>query len=187
MRRVIYDVAISADGFIAGPGARLQDFVHDGAHVSAYGARLASYGTVIMGPRTYEAGYGFGMQPGDKPYPHMDHHVFSRTLLLPEGCGVEIVRDDWLGEVDRLKARPGGDIYLCGGGAFAGHLLAAGRIDRLVLKVNPFIAGGGTPLFGGIESPQPLRPAGVIAHANGVTLLTFEIDGTNRAHPNTPR
>lgn len=175
MRRLVYDVAVSTDGFIAGPGEALGGFLHEGDHVEAYRARLASYGTVVMGRQTYEIGYQFGMKPGDEPYPPMDHHVFSKTLELPAGCGIEVVRDDWLGTIDRLKAAPGADIYLCGGGAFAGLLMRHGRVDRLVLKVNPFLAGGGTPLFAGLESPRPLRRLGVTSHASGVVLLEYAV------------
>lgn len=175
MRQIVYDVAISADGFIAGAGERMDGFLFEGDHVEAYQARLASYGTVVMGGRTYTIGYEFGMQPGDKPYPHMDHYVFSRTLELPDGCGIEVVRDDWLGAIDRLKAGEGGDIYLCGGGAFAGFLLQHERVDRLVLKVNPFLAGGGTPLFAGLESPQSLRRLAVTPHASGVVLVEYAV------------
>ncbi|MEO1450381.1 MAG: dihydrofolate reductase family protein, partial [Bacteroidota bacterium] len=40
------------------------------------------------------------------------------------------------------------DVYLCGGGVFAGWLFEHGLIDVLKLKINPIILGGGTRLFG---------------------------------------
>ncbi|MGW8316802.1 MAG: hypothetical protein ACWGNV_14460 [Bacteroidales bacterium] len=33
-----------------------------------------------MGRKTYELGYKFGLEPGQLPYPHMKHVIFSRIL-----------------------------------------------------------------------------------------------------------
>jgi dihydrofolate reductase len=172
MREIIYDVATSLDGFIAGPGDDIAGFVAEGDHVAAYQARLASYGTAIMGRRTYEFGYRFGLVPGARAWPHMDHHVFSRSLVLP-GDAVEVVRGAWRERLEALRGTPGRPIYLCGGGVFAGWLAAEGLIDRLRLKINPVVLGGGLPLFAGLTAPLALRPVGLTAHASGVTLAEF--------------
>jgi hypothetical protein len=48
-----------------------------------------------MGRRSYEFGYRFGLQPGARANPRMDHHDFSRSLVLLEGSDVSVVRDGW--------------------------------------------------------------------------------------------
>ena len=153
MQPIIYDVAVSADGFIAGPSADISRFAHHGPVVDDYMARLATYACAIMGRATYEFGYGFGLKPGANPYPHMTCVVFSRTLTLPAETEVEIVRDAPAARIDHLKRTSPGPIYLCGGGQFAGWLLSQGLIDRLRLKRAPIFLGDGTPLFGDRAEP----------------------------------
>lgn len=162
MRSIVYHVATSIDGFIAGPGntpaETIQDFLHTGPHVDDYNQQLQEYDIVLMGRRTYEFGFAFGLYPGQTPYPHMDNYVFSRSLPEPNQCDPRLFlirnssddTDDGLDRIRDLRESPGADIYLCGGGAFAGSLLQAGLIDRIRLKINPVILGAGIPLFGGL-------------------------------------
>lgn len=171
MRTLTYDVATSLDGYIAATGGDVSAFPHDGPHVEDYLDRLASYSTVVMGRTTYESGYAYGLEPGARAYPHMDHHIVSRSIALPPNADVEVIADDVLRRIAALKAAPGGSIYLCGGGQLAGALLHAGLIDRVVLKIAPVILGGGTPLFAGGGAPVALRQVEVRSYANGVTLM----------------
>ncbi|MCU0626487.1 MAG: dihydrofolate reductase family protein [Gemmatimonadaceae bacterium] len=175
MPRIIYDVAVTLDGFIAGRDDDVSIFPHTGDHVDAYQARLAQYSTVLMGRRTYEIGYRYGMRPGDLPYPHMAHHVLSRTLALPYRSPVRVIRDDWVAHARTVREGPGGDVYLCGGGMLAGLLARHGLVDLLRLKVAPIIAGDGIPLFAGLDRPLALHRRSATTHASGVTYLEFAI------------
>ena len=76
MQPIIYDVAVSIDGYICGPGGGISKFAQEGAVVEEYTARLATYAIAIMGRATHEFGYRFGMEPGQNPYAHMDTIVF---------------------------------------------------------------------------------------------------------------
>jgi dihydrofolate reductase len=172
--KLVYDLAVSADGFITDPHGGYEGFLFEGDHVLDYQARLARYGSVVMGRATYEAGYAFGMKPGDKPYPDLEHHVLSRTLVLPAASEVKVERGEALTVVDRLKAGEGSDVYLCGGGKLAGHLLKARRIDRLILKLNPVVVGGGVRLFEN-AAPARLDLVETRRYASGVTLLSYDV------------
>ncbi len=177
VRRVVYDVAVSIDGYIDAGEGDVKAFAFAGEHVADYLQRVKDYSSVIMGRATYEAGYAWGLQPGEKPYPHAQNIVFSRSLQLPEGSAVEVIREDAAVCVRAMKGGLGGDIYLCGGGAFAGSLLRAGLIDRLVLKVNPITLGGGTPMFGGDGKARTrLRLESSQRYDNGVMLLEYAVD-----------
>ncbi|MCC5968679.1 MAG: dihydrofolate reductase [Pararhodobacter sp.] len=173
MRRLVYDVAISIDGFIARADGTVDDFVAEGDHVTDYLQRLTGYDCVIMGRGTYEFGYRYGMQPGDRPYQNMRHVVISRSLQLPHDCGIEIVREDPVSAVRKIKSEDGGTIYLAGGAGVAGLLQEAGLIDRLILKVNPIVLGTGLPLFAG-GMPGSLRLVASHLHETGVVLLTYD-------------
>lgn len=147
MRGICYHVATTLDGFIARPDGSIDGFLAEGDHVDDYNADLADYDTVIMGRRTYEFGYEYGLEPGKRAYENMEHWIFSKTLDAPTEDGVHIVRDNWLAKIDELRNVEGPDVYLCGGSIFAGWLLTEQRIDRLKLKVNPIVFGSGLSLF----------------------------------------
>lgn len=126
MRNIIYHVAVSLDGYIAHPDHSATGFSFEGPHVTAFFEHLKTYDTVIMGRGTYEAGYQYGLKPGDTPYPTMRNFVFSQSLTIADNDRLKIVRSQWLDTVDMLKSESGSDIYLCGGGKLAGSLLAEG-------------------------------------------------------------
>ncbi len=148
MHPIIYDVAVSLDGCIAGPNGDVTRFADEGPVVEDYAQRMAGYRLAIMGRASYEFAFQFGLKPGENPYPAMRTLVFSRSLAVPDTSDVEIFRKTDKGMLEQLKADADGPIYLCGGGAFAGALLEMGVIDILRLKRAPILLGGGVRLFG---------------------------------------
>ena len=161
MRELVYYVATSLDGYIAAPGGETDAFPVEGDHMaallsdfadavpghvaSALGIEqpLTTFDTVLMGWATYRVAADVGIA---SPYPHLRQFVFSRSHRA-EVEGVTITAEDPRLVVRDLKAEPGpADIWLCGGGDLASALID--DIDRLVLKVNPLVFGGGIPLFG---------------------------------------
>lgn len=176
MRKLIYDVAVSLDGFIAGPNGDLSGFLMQGDHVDAYFERLRGYTSGVVGKATYEIGYTWGLKPGVNPYPHLDVHVCSHSIDLPADSAVKAVRTDAADFVRGLKQAGEGDIYLCGGGALAGSLARARLIDRLILKLNPVALGAGIPLFGegGFDPAQAFRLSGTETYKSGVVLITYD-------------
>ena len=77
MRNIVYYVAVSLDGFIAGPDGDITGFVAGGSGIDQYLKDLKAFDTVIMGRKTYEFGYKFGLKPGEPAYPHTKHYIFS--------------------------------------------------------------------------------------------------------------
>lgn len=175
MQPVIYDVAVSADGYIAGPAGDITAFAQDGPVVDDYLARLAGYACAIMGRHTYEFGYRYGLVPGANPYPSMTSLVISREIALPREAAVEIVRADPLDRIDRLRREAKGPIYLCGGGRLAGWLLERGRIDLLRLKRAPALLGSGTRLFGESTRAVTVAPVSSRLYDSGVLFQEFRL------------
>ena len=95
MQPIIYDVAVSLDGFIAGPDGDVSLFDMTGPVAEDYGARLAAYSTAIMGRATYEFGYAYGLAPGQNPYPGLATVVFSTTLETEPDSEIDVVPEDW--------------------------------------------------------------------------------------------
>lgn len=175
MQPIIYDVAVSVDGFIAGPSADISKFPQKSPAVDDYLTRLKSYSCAIMGRATYEFGYEFGLQPGANPYPHMKTVVFSQSIVLPADTDVEIVREDAARRIEDLRQTCDGPIYLCGGGQFAGWLLSLGMITTLRLKRAPIFLGSGTPLFGDHAEGCDARLLSSKLHEDGLLYQEFDL------------
>ena len=160
MRTLTYFVATSSDGFIAEADGTFDRFPLQGDHIDAMIAELPEtlpgaarehfgltgagrFDTVLEGRRTHEVGLAAGVADA---YPHLRHLVFSTTLGTVDPA-IELVTSDPLTRVRALKNEPGGDIWLCGGGALAAALLP--EIDEFVIKVNPLMMGTGIPLIDG--------------------------------------
>src|SRR5262245_22392265 len=109
MRRVRFSVAMSLDGYIAGPNGE-SDWIMMDPDID-FGSLMGSFDTVLLGRNTWEATrqYGGGGMPGVKAI------LFSRTLK-PDDCpGITLARDP-AETVATLKKAPGKDIWLFGGG-----------------------------------------------------------------------
>jgi len=176
MRPIIYYVATSLDGYIAGPNKDVSGFVPDGDGVDQYLNDLQDFEETIMGRKTYEFGYKYGLKPGQPAYAHMQHYIFSDSLKLVDlHPQVEICPID-LSMIKRLKAKEGKSIYLCGGGQFAGWLLANELIDILKIKLNPLILGHGIRLFGDNTTKQyQLQLLEKQSFEKGLQILTYKI------------
>lgn len=109
-RRLRYQVAVSLDGFIAGPRDNYDWIVMDPS--IDFAALYKEFDTAVMGRRTYEV---VTAQGGHGEIPGLDVIVFSRTLPAAAHPGVRIVNDDPRHVVGALKTQPGGDIWLYGG------------------------------------------------------------------------
>lgn len=193
MRQLTYFVAVTLDGFIAGPDRSdptgpggfwplADDYVAHlvaeypetlpGAARSALGVTASGtrFDTVLMGRRTYDIGLEAGVT---NAYPHLRNLVFSRTLGVRTDPSVEVIDTDPVERVRDLKDEPGAGLWLCGGGALAGAL--QDEIDALVLKIAPLTIGSGVPLFGGGQPfrPRRWRPAGTATLPSGVTFSSF--------------
>ena len=103
MRQMRYSVAISLDGFIAGPRGEFAWIVHDPD--IDFRALFGRYDTVLMGRRSFEVTRGTG-----PAMPGMRTVVASRTLPPEDYPGVTVVGDGLVEEVIWLRAEPGKDI-----------------------------------------------------------------------------
>ena len=170
MRRVLYRVAGSVDGYIAGPRGELDWIVHDPA--VDFAKVYESVDTVLLGRRTYE----LTRQPGAPPWPPgWQIYVFSRTLTPEEHPGVTIVSGDAGPRVAALRAAPGREIWLFGGGSLFRSLLAAKQVDLVEVLVMPVLLGGGIPL---LEPGAPLTRLAledVHKYASGLVGLRYRV------------
>jgi dihydrofolate reductase len=162
MRKVTYGGAISLDGFLAGPDEAMDwlRWTDDAAKISA--ESFKGVDTMLMGRKTWEFAQKMG---GGPPMKGVAAYVFSRTLeRFPDGVDAQLVGEDVAAFVRRLKAEPGGDILVMGGGEIGTALLEAGLVDEVGFAVHPVLLGGGTPAFG----PMTRRVELVLAETRAI-------------------
>jgi dihydrofolate reductase len=176
MRKIIYYVAMSLDGYIVGPNDNTDGFVSEGSGVNKYLSDLKAFDTVIMGRNTYEFGFKYGIVPGQPAYGHMDHYIFSNSASYENlHHKVHIVPRD-ISFVRELKKRAGSDIYLCGGSIFAGWLLEQQLVDELQVKLNPVLLGDGLPLFSSTAQQLKLDLNDVQEYDHGLVITNYKIN-----------
>ena len=185
MRKLVYYVAVSVDGYIADPAGGFDTFLGEGDHASVVFGEYADalpahahaalgieppktrFDTVIMGWNTLTPALDIGIA---NPYPHLRQVVASRR---PRDVDPAITRtDDPLGTVRSLKQENGLDVWLCGGGELAGALLS--EIDHLVLKRNPVVFGSGVAMFGNAPyQPRAFALTGTRSFESGVVIEEY--------------
>jgi dihydrofolate reductase len=176
MRKVRYNVAASLDGCIADPQGGYDWIPHD--DTVDFAALFANVDTVLLGRRSYEV----ARAAGPPPWPEGARvYVFSRTLDPAEHPEVTVVADDAAATVAALRAEDGtGDIWLFGGGALFGSLLAAGQVDAVEVTVVPVLLGGGVPLLPAGTPRTALALTHTHVYPSGMVSLHY---GTGAAAP----
>jgi len=141
MRQLVYSVATSLDGFIAGPKGEFDWIIQD--PTIDFGEIFRQFDTAVMGRRTYE----FMLREGRSPREFgMKVFVASTTLDPAQHRDVTVVSSDLGATVTELKRASGKDIWLFGGGATFRSLLDEGLVDRVEVAIIPVLLGGGVPL-----------------------------------------
>jgi dihydrofolate reductase len=164
MRELVYSVATSLDGFIAGPNGEYDWIIQD--PTVDFGEVFRQFDTVLMGRICYEGMLRFGRSPKELG---MKAYVASTTLNATEHPAVSIISTD-LGETVRdLKRKSGKAIWLFGGGVTFRSLLDASLVDRVEVSVIPILLGSGIPILPpGRRWPLNLRdsrtfPSGIVS------------------------
>ena len=142
MRELVYSVATSLDGYIAGPRGEYDWIVQD--PTIDFGEIFRQFDTAVMGRITYEGMLRAGHPPRELG---MKIFVASSTLNPGQHSDVVIIAEDFASRIQELKRKPGKAIGLFGGGVTFRSLLDAGLVDRIEVSVIPILLGGGVPLL----------------------------------------
>ena len=136
-RMVRYGVAVSLDGYIAGPNGEYDWIVEDPEVDASLAEAWSRFDTFLMRRKTYEVSKPILTREN---LGHRTVVVASRTL--PPIDGITVVRDLNRTEMTKLREQEGKDIWMFGGGELFRHLLAMGEIDGSGPGCYPGVAGG---------------------------------------------
>jgi dihydrofolate reductase len=169
MRRVRYAVAASLDGYIAGPKGEA-DWIIMNPEID-FRALFEQFDTFLLGRRTFEmmARAGRGETPGMKTF------VFSRTLRQQDYPGVTVVAEKSEEIVAALRAEPGKDIWLFGGGSLFRSLLESGLVGTVEVAIVPVLLGGGIPLLAPPARRKKLHLTGHKVYKTGIVSLEYTV------------
>jgi dihydrofolate reductase len=156
MRKLIYSMGVSLDGFIAGPAGEIDWSTPDEELHRFHNQQARETGAHLCGRRLYEV---MRYWETAEEQPSAPEHVlefariwketpkivFSRTLEKVEG-NATLVRDGAAEEVAKLKEQPGKELAV-GGAGLAASVMKLALIDEYRLFVSPVVLGGGTPYF----------------------------------------
>jgi len=178
MRRVVLQMGVTLDGYVAGTG-REGDWGLPAEHPDVQAWKVASLrqvGTHIMGRVTYEEMAGHW--PGASgPYAEfmntLPKVVFSRTLTAAGWDGSRIARGDLAEEIGALKDEAGGEIMAHGGAAFVQALSRLGLIDEYRLVILPVALGSGLPLFKDLTKPLRVDLAEARTFPDGTAIHVY--------------
>lgn len=169
-RRIRYHVACSLDGYIADAKGGA-DWIVDEPTID-FAALFAQFDTFLMGRKTYElmlANPGPGLEDTEVI-------VVSRTLRPEDHPGVTIISENLEERVRELRARPGRDIWLFGGGVLFRSLLDLDLVDTVEPAIVPVLVGGGVPF---LPSPTILKKLTLTNHRvfpSGIVWLEYTVE-----------
>ncbi len=167
MRKLILNLAVTLDGFIAGPNGEYDWCLTD----ADYGMTefLKSIDATLMGGKSYRLVVEYGA-----PYPEFTNYVFTRTEKETSFKNVVFVSGNIPTLVNALKEESGKNIWLFGGGEIIHPALEENLIDEMILSVHPIILGGGVPLFKSISERKFFQLADTIAYPSGLVQLIYK-------------
>jgi len=160
MRKLIYSMGVSLDGFVADPRGEFDWGAPDEELHRFHNERVRELGAHLLGRRLYEVMEYWETAHQDPAltdyalefaqiWKALPKFVFSRTLEKVEG-NTKLIRDGVAEAVTQLKAQPGKDIAV-GGPGLASTCIELGLVDEYQVFIYPVLVGGGTSFFPALD------------------------------------
>jgi dihydrofolate reductase len=186
MRKLIFFMHTSLDGFVAGPNGEMNWIKLDDAMFDFVGTMTDQSDTALYGRITYEMMQSYWPKAGEQPnaskhdkvhsnwYNNVSKVVLSKTMKETGLQNTKVFGDRLQENINKLKQQDGKNILIFGSPRASQSLLNLGLIDEFWLFVNPIILGNGMPLFKDITGTTNLKLAESKTFACGVIALHYE-------------
>jgi len=180
MKKVIFQMSISVDGYVEGPNREIDWHIVDD-EFNAYAVEtLKATNVLIMGRKTYQLMAGYwptaqGDHAGVKEkMNNTPKLVFSSTLKHLDWQNSRLATGSIADEVARLKQVPGDGLLWVGGSDLAASFLEQGLVDEIRVVVTPILLGAGKAVFGAITRRYPLKLLWTRSFRSGNFVLAYE-------------
>lgn len=182
MRKVIFQMMLTLDGFFEGPNREIDWHIMDEEMNNFAIDFLNNVDTLLFGRVTYQLMADYWPSPSaasDDPIVadkmnNLSKIVFSKTLEKVAWKNTKLVRNNIVEEILKLKPQPGKDMAIFGSSDLAVTLIQRGLIDEYRIIVNPVVIGNGKTLFKGIKDRFNLKLLKTKTFRSGNVLLYYE-------------
>jgi len=191
MALVICDMSISLDGYVTGPNDSRENPFGDGAgmlHDWMFDAAtdddrtllqemVDGAGAVVMGRKSFDknegdGGWGDGGPLGDTPCFVVTHNKPSTSYPSV----YTFVTDGVASAIAQAKNAAGEKVVGLHGATVMQQALPLGLVDEIRVHVIPVLLGGGTPLFGPLDSSITLERTNALV-TPAATHMWFRVLG----------
>jgi dihydrofolate reductase len=177
-RKIIVYIATSAEGYIARPDGDVEWL--NRRRDMDYGIRefYKTIDTILWGRKTYDWLLDYSKKHGktkglfDKK---VANYVFSRKPPKRAAPEVEFVTEPVKVFARRLRATPGKQIWMMGGGGLIASFLDAGEIDEFDIHIIPVFIGDGIPLIAPRHRDVTLRLLSSRKFPDGVVRVRYGV------------
>jgi dihydrofolate reductase len=185
MRKLIVFNHVSLDGYFTDANGEMrfaQNPIPDVEWDAFVAGNAGGGGTLVFGRITYELMASFwptpmaaqSMPEVAKAMNDLQKIVFSRTLNEAAWQNTKLVKEDLVGEIEKLKSGTGTDIVIFGSGTIVSQLAQAGLIDEYQIILDPVVLGKGRTMFDGLNEKLTLKLKSSRTFGNGNVLLCYE-------------
>ncbi|MFI1980268.1 dihydrofolate reductase family protein [Streptomyces wedmorensis] len=184
MRKLIYGMNLTLDGYIAAPGDDIGWSVPSDELFQFWSDQLQATDLSLYGRKLWQTMSSYwptgDQQPNATPseiefarrWRNMSKVVFSSTIDKVD-WNTRLVTGDAVTEITRLKAEDGGPMDI-GGATLAGAAMQAGLVDEYVIAAHPVLVGDGTPFFTALDNWVNLNLVETRMFPGGVVLTRYE-------------
>ena len=174
LRKIIVNIATSADGYLARPDGDLDWLTERPAPRGFYGLPEFERSTdaKILGRKTFDR----SLQLGARFAADRTHYVFSRRPPPPAlPAGVRFVTESIGAFAERLRTQAGKNVWMMGGGDIIASFLDEDAIDEFIITIVPVFIGDGIPLLAPKRRQVALRLRDVHDFPDGVVQVHYEV------------
>ena len=186
MTKIIVTEFMSLDGVFEAPGPDGSGFKYEGwtfpFQSDEFGPfkmdELRATDILLLGRVTYEGfAKAWPKMSGDEfsdKFNSMPKYVVSKTLKKAEWNNSQIISDNVIEEIKKMKNQDGGNITVHGSGMLARFLIENNLVDEVTILLYPLVLGTGKQLFANIHKAG-LKLIETKPFHGGIVVLKYQL------------